>query len=392
MSDTTIAPQSKHQALAWLVKNSPTTVASYTELGNIFGWERAKTWKVIQQWKRKGYLVTDTAPDTGRLTVTVIPNAVPIDASDGAPDDHGDVGNDSVREGASPLPAAAERPYQPAVPPAPDGSGACEAAVDTFYAAYVQPPRETAVPTSFIDAALYVVAVALAAVAAYFSVSGMITLFPGAAMAIMIAGIVMETAKLTVAAWLGQRWNTLFWLWRIIVPVLLLNVVVINAAGVYAQLVSAHIGHHGEVTAGIETRNAEAAAKIEVAADRVADLDKQIAAIDGAVAEATKRGRTDGAMAVMESQKKTRAALAAEREKAAGTLAALKTERIRVAATGRAAETEATPIVYTAQLLGITADPETVIRMLIAMIVMAFDPLALALTFAASSRHVRKAA
>src|SRR5262249_49791229 len=67
-----------------------------------------------------------------------------------------------------------------------------------------------------------------------------------------------------------------------------------------------------------ETQNAAIAAKIEVAASRVGDLDKQIAQIDGAIAEATKRGKTNAALSAMDSQRKARAVLAGDREKAAG--------------------------------------------------------------------------
>jgi hypothetical protein len=243
---------------------------------------------------------------------------------------------------------------------------------------------------SFLDTALYVVATALAAVAAYFSVSGMVVLFPGVEQPIIVAGIIMEVAKLIGAAWLGKCWGTIFWLWKFIVPVLLLNVAVINASGVYAQLVVAHTGKHGALVAAAETSDAEAAGRIEVAQAKVQDLDRRIAQIDGAVQAATQRGHTNGAMAIAQDQRKAREALVKEREQAAAALAGVKVARVGLTAQHKAAETEATPIVYTAQLLGITADPESVIRVLIAMIVMAFDPLALALTFAVSSRRFRK--
>jgi hypothetical protein len=49
--------------------------------------------------------------------------------------------------------------------------------------------------------------------------------------------------------------------------------------------------------------------------------------IDDAVEAATKRGRTNGALAIMLDQRKARAALASERENAARELADIKTER-----------------------------------------------------------------
>jgi hypothetical protein len=58
-----------------------------------------------------------------------------------------------------------------------------------------------------------------------------------------------------------------------------------------------------------------------------------------------------------------------------------------VAAQGRRIETEAAPIRYVAELVGADADGEQAIRWLIALMVLCCDPLAIALTAAASARR-----
>jgi hypothetical protein len=63
-------------------------------------------------------------------------------------------------------------------------------------------------------------------------------------------------------------------------------------------------------------------------------------------------------------------------------LAALKTERASVAAKGRQMDTEAAPIRYAAD-----TDSERAIRWLIGLMVLCCDPLAIALTAAASARR-----
>ena len=103
----------------------------------------------------------------------------------------------------------------------------------------------------------------------------------------------------------------------------------------HSQLVAAHVGPRGTAAAGLEARDADAAARIEVAQSRVADLDRRLAQIDNAVEAATKHGRANGALAAMQDQRKARAALASEREKAARELADVKTERNALAARGR---------------------------------------------------------
>jgi hypothetical protein len=49
----------------------------------------------------------------------------------------------------------------------------------------------------------------------------------------------------------------------------------------------------------IETQDAGLAARIEVAADTVADLDRRLGQIDTAIEEAAKRGRTNAALSAM---------------------------------------------------------------------------------------------
>ncbi len=89
----------------------------------------------------------------------------------------------------------------------------------------------------------------------------------------------------------------------------------------------------------------------------------------------------------MERQRKARVALVDERNREAGTLSALKAERAGVAAKGRQIETEATPIRYVAELIGADTDSERAIRWLIALMILCCDPLAIALTAAASARR-----
>jgi hypothetical protein len=238
-----------------------------------------------------------------------------------------------------------------------------------------------------IDLAAYAAALGLATVAAYFSIRGMVVLFPGAPVAIVAMAVATESAKLVTAGWLARCWRSTAWIWRLALAGFVLGLAVINAGGTYSQLVAAHVGDRSERESYITTKDAELAGKIEVASHAVADLDARVGQIDAAIAEATRRGRTAGAMSIMDAQRRSRAGLTSEREQAAGALAALKAERASVAARGRQAETEAAPIRYVAELVGANTDSERAIRWLIALMVLCCDPLAIALTAAASARR-----
>jgi hypothetical protein len=95
------------------------------------------------------------------------------------------------------------------------------------------------------DVTAYVAAIALAGAAAWFSIRGMVVLFPGAPMSVVGMAIAMEGAKLVTAGWLARRWRGTAWVWRFVLAVLVAGLAIINAAGVYAQLVAAHVGERG---------------------------------------------------------------------------------------------------------------------------------------------------
>jgi hypothetical protein len=95
--------------------------------------------------------------------------------------------------------------------------------------------------------------------------------------------------------------------------------------------------------------------------------------------------RTNRVLDAINSQRKARAELVAQRQRQADVLTGLKTEQAAAAAKARAVEVEAAPIMYVAQLLGGTT--EQAIRWLILAMVLCCDPLAIALTAAASARR-----
>jgi hypothetical protein len=61
------------------------------------------------------------------------------------------------------------------------------------------------------DVMAYTAAIALAAAAAWFSIRGMVVLFPGAPLSVVGMAIAMEGAKLVTAGWLARRWRETAW-------------------------------------------------------------------------------------------------------------------------------------------------------------------------------------
>jgi hypothetical protein len=65
--------------------------------------------------------------------------------------------------------------------------------------------------SAFSNTFALVAAAALAGVAAFFSIAGMVEVFPGAPVAIMAFAGSMEVAKIVMAGWLAANWSVARW-------------------------------------------------------------------------------------------------------------------------------------------------------------------------------------
>jgi hypothetical protein len=377
---------SDKEALARIVGKRLET--SMAELARDWRWSAAKVRHRLAKWSSAGHI--EVKPGLGGRTVIAVPEPV---ASLAASDPLASVV--TVPESIAPAPAGRRADQAVAAPLAPEAvaAKATEHAEAAPHTAIVPAPSVVAVPaatapalrartTSLVNVLAYVVAVALAGIAAYFSIRGMIVLFPGSPTAIVVMGVAMEAAKLVTVAFLANQWRLLGGLSRSVLVALVTGLAAINAAGVYSQLVAAHFGDRVSATSAVETEASALAAKTEVQTQTVADLDRRVGQIDTAISEMLRRGRTAGALEAIGAQRKLREALVSQRRHEAETLAALKSEAGAVAAKSRQIEVEAAPIMYVAQLMGATT--EQAIRLLILLMVMTCDPLALALTATAS--------
>lgn len=224
--------------------------------------------------------------------------------------------------------------------------------------------------------------IALAAVAAYFSVTGMAEIFPGAPVAVMVLAATMEAGKLVIAGWLAAHWRRVGWNTRSVLVALVAGLAVINAAGVFGKLVEAHVSVAASARSSVAERIEALDARLMAQSAAVADLDHRVTQIDQAVEESTRRGRVTRAIAIATQQRVTRDGLDAQRQAATATLVGLQTERAALVGEGVRTTASAGPIQYLAMVAG--AEPEAAVRWLILLMVLCCDPAAIALTVAAT--------
>lgn len=253
----------------------------------------------------------------------------------------------------------------------------------TVSAAPTVPEAVPATPERASGAFALVAALALATVAAYFSVTGMAEIFPGAPVAVMVLAATMEAGKLVIAGWLAAHWRRVGWKMRSVMVALVAGLALINAAGVFGKLVEAHVSVAASARSSVTERIETLDARVTAQSATVADLDSRVAQIDRAVDESTRRGRVTRAINIATQQRVTRDGLDTQRQAATATLVGLQTQRAALVGERFRIEASAGPIQYLAMMAG--AAPEAAVRWLILLMVLCCDPAAIALTVAATS-------
>jgi hypothetical protein len=151
-------------------------------------------------------------------------------------------------------------------------------------------PERAVAPERASAAVALVAALALATVAAYFSVTGMAEIFPGAPVAVMVLAATMEGGKLVIAGWLAAQWRRIGWKMRAVMVSLVAGLALINTAGVFGKLVEAHVGVAASARSSVTERIEALDARFTAQSAALADLDSRVAQIDRAVDESARPG------------------------------------------------------------------------------------------------------
>jgi len=110
----------------------------------------------------------------------------------------------------------------------------------------------------FLGVLVFVTALAISAVAIYYSIAGLVAIFAAAAIPIMIMGGALEVGKLVTAVWLHKHWSKARWWLRYYLALAVVVLMFITSMGIFGFLSKAHIE---QTSASIES--VEQVARIE---------------------------------------------------------------------------------------------------------------------------------
>jgi len=229
-------------------------------------------------------------------------------------------------------------------------------------------------------------ALALSAIAAYYSIAGLAAIFAAAVIPIVVMGSVLEVSKLVVASWLYRNWKELPKLLKSYFLVAVIILMLLTSMGIFGYLSKAHLDQAvptGEVQASVTLIDEEINIEKESINENrniLAQLDKQVnEAINRTTADTSTKG-IDRSVTIRKQQSKERAAIREAISASQTKIAKLQQEKAPLASQIRQIEAEVGPIKYIAALIyGDNPDQnvlEKAVRWVIIMIVSVFDPLA----------------
>ena len=227
---------------------------------------------------------------------------------------------------------------------------------------------------------------AISAVAIWYSVAGLVSIFAAAAIPIIIMGTVLELSKLVATVWLKRNWQRSPILIRVYLLTAIAVLMLLTSMGIFGFLSKAHLDQSvptGDVVAKVALIDEKIKTEkdnIEAARRALAQMDLQVDQVLGRTNDSKGAER---AVQIRRNQAKERASLQADISKSQSVIAELNQERAPVAAELRKVEAEVGPIKYIAALI-YGDDPdnnllEKAVRWVIIVIVLVFDPLAVIL-------------
>lgn len=235
------------------------------------------------------------------------------------------------------------------------------------------------------------VALALSAVAAYYSIIGLTAIFAGAVIPIVVMGIILEISKITTTVWLRTYWSRCSLLMKSYLVPSVIILALITSMGIFGFLSKSHLDQ-GIGTGDVSAKVSLIDEKVKTQRENIKSSREALAQMDMQVNNVMVKGDTETSAArsvqIRRQQAPERAKLQKEIELANTNIGKLNEERAPIASQLRKVEAEVGPIKYIAAMIyGDNADQnilEKAVRWVIILLVLVFDPLAIALILAAN--------
>lgn len=227
-----------------------------------------------------------------------------------------------------------------------------------------------------------IIAISISAVAAYYSIIGLVAIFSSAVLPVAIMGVVLEAGKLVTASWLYQNWKRINFVIKTYLTFAVVVLMFITSMGIFGFLSKAHIDQTlTSDTSNIEIERIESLITIENR--RIENAQKNLDNLERLVENLS----AEDAAYTRRIQRRERSAIDETIKEASQKISNYKEEIIPYKKEAVKLEAEVGPIKYISELIYDNSNSELLedaVRVVIIILVFVFDPLAVVLLIAAN--------
>ena len=247
----------------------------------------------------------------------------------------------------------------------------------------------------FFNFLTFLAAFSVAAVAEWFSVVGIISIYAGAPFhAGLILGIVLGFAKLVNTSWLYRNWENASLRLKVPLMYFLIALMIMTSMGTFGFLTKSHL-EQGAATIDNTAKVERLDQQIAREQSTIDDDQKVIVQLDSAINSYIGKDRTDKAVSVRRSQNPQRKQLRDDIDASQKRIDEFSDDKLKLTSQDRSLQLEVGPIRYIAELfLGTGGDNsskiETAVKWFTLLIVSTLDPLAIILLIAANHTLLRR--
>jgi hypothetical protein len=231
-----------------------------------------------------------------------------------------------------------------------------------------------------------ITALGISAVAAFYSIVGLMAIFSASALSIAVMGIVLEIGKLITASWLYQNWKRVPFLLKSYLTIAVIILMFITSMGIFGYLSKAHIDQ-GSGTSELYVKVERLDNRIISERKIITRAEKQLSSLDSALDKYLELGAVSKGLKKREDQEQERNSLIGNINNAQGRIDKLLDEKSEYKLQINSFEVEVGPLKYISALVyGDEALDyiDTAVRAVILILVFVFDPLAVLLIIAAN--------
>ena len=229
-------------------------------------------------------------------------------------------------------------------------------------------------------------ALAISAVAAYYSIIGLIAIFSAAVIPIAVMGVVLELGKLVTASWLYHYWKRVPRLLKTYLISAVVILMFITSMGIFGFLSKAHI-EQTTITSDKSLEISSVQSEIERHKKDIFRAEQSLELLDNALKKYTDLGAVTKGLNARKDQEVERNELNESIQSATNKIATLTEKQFVLKKEQLQIQSEVGPIRYIAELIygeSTQSVLEDAVRWVIIIIVFVFDPLAVLLLISAN--------